>query len=200
MRSSRTLTFTFAVALFLAVCGTGDEPEGTYPSRNWSGRYGSRMVDSATDCSGEEEAPPLGGFFLELDHHPNNRATLRFNPLVGLTGEFQGDHLEAMGTVVAGFDPPGPAAGGTTGDSLDTTTYTLQADFRGVGFEGTYRIRTADVRAVAAGEGQRLCTHRYEISGQSLRSLSPEELEGDEAMPRPVSRGGRVGATDVGSR
>jgi len=198
MRSSRILTF--AVGLFLMVCGTEDEPEETYPSRNWSGRYATRTVDSATDCSGEEDAPSLGGFFLELDHHPNNRATLRFNPLVGLTGEFEGDHLEATGTLVAGFDPPGPAAGETTGDSLDATTYTLQADFQGAGFEGTYRIRTADVRAVSTGEGESLCTHRYEILGQSLRLLSPEELEGDEEMPRPVRENGRIGATDGGSR
>jgi len=190
----------FAVGLLLMVCGTEGEPEETYPSRNWSGRYATRTVDSATDCTGEENAPPLGGFFLELDHHPNNLATLRFNPLVGLGGEFEGDRLEAKGTLVAGFDPSGSAAGAPTGDSLDMTTYTLRADFSGAGFEGTYRIRTADVQAAASGEGERLCTHRYELVGQSLRLLSPEELEGDEEMPRPVSGSGRAGATDGGSR
>jgi len=198
MRSSRILTF--AVGLFLMVCGTEDEPKETYPSQNWSGRYATRTVDSATDCTGEEDAPPLGGFFLELDHHPNNRATLRLNPLVGLSGEFEGDHLEATGTVVTGFDAPGTASDGMTGDSLDTTTYTLQADFSGASFEGTYRIRAADVRAMAAGDGKSLCTHRYEITGRSMRSLSPGDLEEDDAMPPPVRRNGRVGATGDGSR
>ena len=196
----RILPLALAVAL---ACG-GEEDEG-YPSRDWSGRYATRTFESSTDCKGVDLPPPLTGFFLELDQHPNNRATLRLNPLVGMTGEFAGDHLDAEGRVEAGIDLPEAMLERSAADSVDVTTYTLSADFEGVGFEGTYRIRTPDIRAIADGEGPVRCTHRYELRGQSLRSVTPEELEDGDAseLPGPPTSAGatrRGGTEDAGPR
>lgn len=177
--------FPLAMAALLA-CG-GDEEE--YPSRDWTGRYATRTLDSSTDCTGVDLPPPLTGFFLELDQHPNNRATLRLNPLVALTGEFEGDNLQAEGRVQADIDLPEQMLERSEADSVDLTTYTLSADFVGVGFEGTYRIRTADIRAIADGEGPVRCTQRYELRGRMLRSLSPDEIE--DVRPSPANRPGR---------
>lgn len=195
----RILPFALAAAL---ACGGQDE-EG-YPSRDWSGRYATRTIESSTDCNGIELPPPLTGFFLELDQHPNNRASLQLNPLVGMTGEFEGDHLEAEGRVDAGIDLPETMFERADADSIDVTTYTLSADFEGIGFQGTYRIRTPDIRAIVDGEGPVRCTHRYTLRGRALRSLSPQELEGEDGlgtleprMPGGASR--RAGRPDAGS-
>lgn len=184
------LIFPLAMATLLA-CG-GDEEEG-YPSRDWTGRYATRTLDSSTDCTGVDLPPPVTGFFLALDQHPNNRATLRLNPLVAMTGEFEGDHLEAEGRVQADIDLPEQMLQRSDADSVDLTTYALSADFEGVGFEGTYTIRSADIRAIADGRGPVRCTHRYELRGRTLRSLSPDELED---APTPATGGRRrPGAT-----
>ncbi|HUP00474.1 MAG TPA: hypothetical protein VM737_03010 [Gemmatimonadota bacterium] len=154
------------LAILIAACGSAD---GGDPSRNWSGRYGTRVVGASTDCFESQSPPPLTGFILDLAQTSPDSVTVSMNPIIRLAGRYEGDRLEA-GMVVeepVGL-PDSIAARATPADSLDTITYALRADFEAAGFEGEYVIRSPDLRAlVTRGEGSR-CEYRYRLSGQRM--------------------------------
>lgn len=167
-----TLRPALVAALLPALLGCGGEPEPGYPSRDWSGWYQSRMTGSSTDCHGAELPPPLSGLTVTVEHHPNNRASVRMGTFVSLTGSFAGDSLH----VTTSFDVPVSlpdtiAARATPADSLDTVAYDLAAVFADSAFAGTYRIRTPDINALARGEGPGRCSYRYDLSGVEVEDL-----------------------------
>ncbi len=161
-----------AAPLALAVaCGGGAE-EGDYPSREWSGWFQSRMTGSSTDCRGADLPPPLTGFTMTVEHHPNNKASVRMGTFVGLTGTFDADSLHAT----TSFDvpvalPDSIADRATPEDSLDSVTYRLDAVFADSAFSGTYVIRTPDINALSRGESPGRCAYRYEIAGDEVDDL-----------------------------
>lgn len=157
------------VALFVSsACGGAGEPG--YPSTDWSGYYATRAIESRTDCSGAESPPELGGFLLNLEHHPNNRATLQIRRFIRLTGEFEADSLVARKIMEQPVDLPDTLRSRlSAADSVETIAYRLRAAFADDTFHGRYVIRAPDMQAIARDSGPRRCEYRYELSGRRER-------------------------------
>lgn len=156
--------------LTLAACGGGDEK---YPSRDWSGRYATQVVQASTDCQGTPAPPPMTGLILSLEHHDNNRATVQVTPVIRLAGAFEGDRLETGNQIQAPVSLPDTLLTLVTpADSIETITYRFEADFERNGFQGRYVIRAPDLRAlVLEGDGRR-CQIRYSLAGQRIREAA----------------------------
>ncbi|HKY61140.1 MAG TPA: hypothetical protein VJP59_09025 [Gemmatimonadota bacterium] len=161
-----------AGVLTAVACGSGDEG---YPSRDWSGRYATRVVEASTDCQGATGPPPISGLILSLEHYDNNRAAVQMTPVIRLAGSFQGDHLETTHFIQESVALPDTLlARATPADSVETITYSFEADFERNGFQGRYVIRAPDLRAlVLEGTGKR-CQIRYTLSGQRIREASEQ--------------------------
>lgn len=162
-----------AAGLLTAVaCGSGDEG---YPSRDWSGRYATQVVEASTDCQGATAPPPMTGLILSLEHYDNNRAAVQMTPVIRLAGGFEGDHLETTNFILEPLSLPDTLLARTTpADSIETITYRFEADFERNGFQGRYVIRAPDLRAlVLEGAGKR-CQIRYSLSGQRIRETSEQ--------------------------
>lgn len=155
-----------ASLMVCAACGGGGGDDPAFPSRDWDGDYLTRVVASSTDCIGARLPPAMPGFQLNLDHHPNNRATVRMGPLVQLTGSFEGDHLEAGQTIRQPIDlPDSLRVRAAAADSLDVISYVLSVDFAGRHYDGSYVITAPDIRALVANEPDARCAYRYELVG-----------------------------------
>ena len=167
-RIARTSAVTVAGLALLAACG------GDYPSRDWSGNYLTRMIASSSDCYQSPLPPPLLGFNLNIEQHPNNKVSVWMNPIIQLSGEFRGDHLEAQAMFAEQVTlPDSLKARLTPADSFEVIAYDLDADFAGEGFEAHYSIRTPDVRGLAAGAEKVRCSYEYDLVGTTFE---PEPL------------------------
>ena len=166
---------TFAVAWLAAACGGGtDDPdEPGFPSRDWSGSYAVDIAETATTCAGPEAGLPPGELLFEVRQSRDNDAEVFVGPLIALAGRFDGDELDAGGTIHEPVPlPDSLLARATAADSLETIVYSLHASFSGEGaLEGTYRIRAPDLVALARGTGERRCEIVYELRGRA--SLMP---------------------------
>ncbi|MFN2384493.1 MAG: hypothetical protein ABR559_09595 [Gemmatimonadota bacterium] len=155
-----------ASLMLLVGCGGGAGDAPDFPTRDWDGDYLSRVVASSTDCTGSRLPPAMPGFQLNLDHHPNNRATVQMGPLVQLRGSFDGDHLEAAQMIRQPIDlPDSLRVRADASDSLDVISYALSVDFAGRHFEGSYVIHAPDIRALVADAADARCAYRYELVG-----------------------------------
>ena len=164
-----------AVGLLSAVaCGGGDDG---YPSRDWSGRYATQVVEASTDCQGATAPPPMTGLIVSLEHYDNNRAAVQMTPVVRLAGGFEGDHLETTNFIQEPVSLPDTLlARVTSADSIETITYRFDADFERNGFRGRYVIRAPDLRSlVLEGMGKR-CQIRYTLAGQRIREVSEQPV------------------------
>ena len=159
--------------LTLAACGGGDE---RYPSRDWSGRYATQVVEASTDCQGAPAPPPMTGLILSLEHYDNNRATVQVTPVIRLAGAFEGDRLETGNLIQEPVSLPDTLlALLTPADSIETITYRFEADFERNGFQGRYVIRAPDLRAlILEGAGKR-CQIRYSLAGQRIREAADRQ-------------------------
>ncbi|CAN5145968.1 MAG: hypothetical protein H0W36_06485 [Gemmatimonadetes bacterium] len=165
--TGRAIRLTAVGVLAAVACGPADS------SRDWSGRYGTRVEEATTDCFDAEAPPSITGFILDLTRHAADSVTVTLNPIVRLEGRFEGDHLTARMKVVEPIGLPDSIIARTMpSDSLDTITYVLEADFAGEGFQGDYVIRSPDLRALFEGEGGR-CDYRYGLAGELIPAPAP---------------------------
>lgn len=186
MRSNATRMIA-AAALYCAACGgSGAEEEPGFPTRDWSGPYAVQVDDATTDCVGADAPPPLEDLVLEIDQSVENEAVVRVGPLIALGGRFDGDELEAVGTISEPVSlPDSMLARATAADSLETITYELRATFEGEGaFRGTYRIAAPDLVALARGTGDFRCEYVYEVRGTSPVTAPVEVLQEEAAGRR----------------
>lgn len=167
----RNLSTVAALAAVVCAPGSGRE----YPSENWTGKYATRVVQSSTTCTDAEHPPPMTGFILELIHHTTNRTTVKMNPIIELEGAFEGDRMEAVLEIEEPVSlPDSIRARATAADSIDVIRYTLTAAFEDSAFEGTYVVRSPDLRSlVNEGRGGR-CDFRYRMSGKRFLGLTTE--------------------------
>ena len=181
---ARPLLFVF-VFLVAAACGAPDDgaEEAGFPSRDWSGPYALTAVESSTDCAGAEAPPPLTDAVLDVQQSTDNAAVARIPPLVEMGGRFDGDRLEAAGSINQPISLPESLAGrAAPEDSLDTIGYVLQAEFSEDGLTGRYSIRAPDLNALSAGSGPGRCGYVYELRGRPLIGGQGRERE------RPAER------------
>lgn len=183
LRAPRPVPIALAAALWTAAGCGGADPG--YPSRDWSGRYATQVVESSTDCQGATAPPSMTGLILSLEHYDNNQVAVQVTPLIRLAGEFDGDHLETTNVIRESVSLPDTLlARVTAADSIETITYRFEADFERNGFQGRYLIRAPDLRAlVLEGSGKR-CQIRYVLSGQRIREASEQR---PTASARPTA-------------
>jgi len=177
-----------AAALLCAIACGGTDQEGAFPSRDWSGPYAVRAVESSTDCLGAEAPPPLGDLVFDVRQTIGNEASLGIGPLISLTGRFEGDELEAAGEITQGLElPDSLIARASAIDSLETIAYRLAAKFAGDSLRGRYLIRAPDLVALARGSGKHRCEYVYELLGVPLidsRAAERRPAEGGPGEPR----------------
>jgi hypothetical protein len=160
-----------------AACGSPGDGGGdrAFPSRDWSGQYALEVVESSTDCVEAEAPPPLTEAVLDVMQAPDNWAVVRIPPFVEMGGEFDGDRLEANGSIRQPISLPESIAGrAAPEDSLDTIGYAVEAEFAGEGLEGRYAIRAPDLNALSAGSGAGRCEYVYELRGRALTGEQPQ--------------------------
>lgn len=170
------------IVVSAAACGSRDDgaEEAAFPSRDWSGPYALTAVESSTDCAGADAPPPLTDAVLDVRQSPDNAAVVRIPPLVEMQGSFDGDRLEAAGSISQPISLPESIAGrAAPEDSLETIGYTVEADFAEEGMTGRYAIRAPDLNALSAGSGAGRCEYVYEVRGRPLMGGQPQE----EARP-----------------
>lgn len=173
--------------VLLAACG--EEPEAV-PSRDWSGTYGARVVESTTDCAGSEQPPPLGGVVITLVQSAANEVALTMGPFIQLQGSLEEDRLEARARVREPISLPDSISGrAAPADSLDTISYRLEADFAGEGFGGVYVIRSPDIRALARGTEGGRCEYRYVLDAERMAGAPTEGARtgGPPTPPAPAA-------------
>ncbi|MGH7566674.1 MAG: hypothetical protein ACREK2_07575 [Gemmatimonadota bacterium] len=160
------------VALFAATaCGSQGEDGGeAFPSRDWSGSYALEAVESSTDCVGADAPPPLGETVLDVRQSLDNNATVRIGPMIAMGGRFDGDELEASGSITQPIPlPDSLAARASAEDSLETIGYALEASFaEDETLTGRYVIRAPDLNALFGGSGAGRCEYVYEVRGMPL--------------------------------
>lgn len=167
----RPIARTFAAVWLAAGCGGGsDDPgEARFPSRDWSGSYAMEVQETTTSCAGPDAGAPPGELLLEVRQSRDNDAEVFVGPLIALAGRFDGDELEAGGTIHEPVPLPDSLLERTTpADSLETIVYALHVSFSGEGaLEGTYRIRAPDLVALARGTGARRCEIVHDVRGMA---------------------------------
>lgn len=180
MSSIATRTIAAAALCFAACGGSGEEEETAFPSRDWSGPYALQVEAATTDCEGADAPPPLGDLVLEVDQSIDNAAVVRVGPLIAMGGRFDGDELEAAGSITEPISlPDSMISRAAESDSLDTITYGLHARFEGEGaLRGTYRIGAPDLVALARGTGDLRCEYVYEVRGTSRLTASAGSSQG----------------------
>jgi hypothetical protein len=173
-------------AALLAACGSPDDgaDEAAFPTRDWSGPYALEAVVSSTDCAGAEAPPPLTDAFLDVRQAPDNTAVVRVPPLVEMQGRFDGDRLEAYGSISQPISLPASIASrAAPQDSLDTIGYAVETEFAEGGLEGRYVIRAPDLNALSAGSGAGRCEYVYEVRGRPLIGGQPRRGEPPAELP-----------------
>ena len=182
----RFLTTACGLLLAAAACGSPDDgaEETAFPSRDWSGPYALTAVESTTDCGGAEAPPPLTDAVLDVRQSPDNTAVVRVPPLVEMQGRFDGDRLEAHGSINQPISLPASiAARAAPEDSLDTIGYEMEAEFAEGGLEGRYRVRAPDLNALSAGSGPGRCEYVYDVRGRALIGGQPRRGEPPAGLP-----------------
>ncbi len=172
--------------LLAAACGAPDDgaEDAAFPSRDWSGPYGLEVVESSTDCAGSEAPPPLTDAVLDVRQALDNTAIARIPPLVEMRGQFDGDHLEAGGSISQPISlPESIASRAAPEDSLDTIGYVVEVEFAEDGLEGRYEIRAPDLNALSTGSGAGRCGYVYVVRGRSLMGGQPREGERPAELP-----------------
>jgi hypothetical protein len=158
--------------------GTDDRSEAAFPSRDWSGPYALTAVESSTDCVGAEAPPPLTDAVLDVRQAPDNTAVVRVPPLVEMQGRFDGDRLEANGSISQPISLPASIASRAAPEySLDTIGYAVETEFAEGGLEGRYVIRAPDLNALSADSGAGRCEYVYEVRGRPLIGGQPRRGE-----------------------
>lgn len=212
MGASRACRVVLVLAgVAFAACGRDD-----FPSRDWSGSYLTRMVASSSDCHEAPVPPPMPEFIVELEQERDNLAILWINPVVQLTGAFEGDHLAVTGARVDSVGLPDTLAQRIQpADSFETVAYDFRGEFENWRFRGEYVIRSPDIRALVKGLRPLRCTLRYELEGARFEppALSEQpwlrDLEAGAAAPAvpadtavrgDTSSGTAVVPADTGSR
>lgn len=167
MRGMETRWLALAI-IWVVGCGSpGDGEEPDFPSRDWSGSYALGVVESSTDCAGAEAPPPLGNIVLEVRQSQDNDAVLQVGPLVAMGGRFDGDEVEARGSVVQPIPlPDSLLARVSEADSLESIDYAMELRFaEDQTFAGRYVIRAPDLNALSSGSGAGRCEYVYEVRG-----------------------------------
>ena len=176
----RFLTTACGLLLAAAACGSPDDgaEQAAFPSRDWSGPYALTAVESSTDCVGAEAPPPLTDAVLDVRQASDNTAVVRVPPLVEMQGRFDGDRLEANGSISQPISLPASIASrAAPEDSLDTIGYAVETEFDEGGLEGRYVIRAPDLNALSAGSGAGRCEYVYEVRGRPLIGGQPRRGE-----------------------
>jgi len=173
------------VSLGVACRGPDDSPEeAAFPSRDWSGPYALEAVVSSTDCAGAEAPPPLTDAVLDVRQASDNTAVVRVPPLVEMQGRFDGDRLEANGSISQPISLPASIASrAAPEDSLDTIGYAVETEFDEGGLEGRYVIRAPDLNALSTGSGAGRCEYVYEVRGRPLIGGQPRRGEPPAELP-----------------
>ena len=177
---------TACVASLAAACGGPDDSaeEAAFPSRDWSGPYDLVAVESSTDCAGAESPPPLTDAVLDVRQSPDNAAVVRIPPLIEMQGRFDGDRLEAGGSISQPISlPEAIASRAAPQDSLDTIGYEVEAEFAEDGLAGRYSIRAPDLNALSSGSGAGRCEYVYEVRGRPLIGGQPRRGEPPAGLP-----------------
>jgi hypothetical protein len=159
-------------------CGSPGDDEGPdFPSRDWSGPYALEVVESSTDCVGAEAPPPLGNTILEVRQSPDNDVILGVGPLVAMGGRFDGDEVEARGSVIQPIPlPDSLLARVSEADSLESIDYGMELRFaEDQTFAGRYVIRAPDLNALSSGSGAGRCEYVYEVRGAPVIEEAGEE-------------------------
>jgi hypothetical protein len=167
----RSTARVFLCLVLATSCGEPDDGPGetAFPSRDWSGPYVLVAVASSTDCEGADAPPPLTDAVLDVRQSVDNTALVRIPPLVEMEGRFDGDRLEAAGSIRQPIAlPESLAARAAPEDSLDTIAYEVKAEFAGEGLEGRYAIRAPDLNALSSGSANGRCEYVYEVRGRPL--------------------------------
>jgi hypothetical protein len=178
-KSGETISFASIVRrsgvvgtlIWATACGSpGGDGEEAFPSRDWSGPYALGVVESSTDCVAAEAPPPLDDTVLDVRQSVENEVTVQIGPLVAMSGRFDGDELEASGSITQPIPlPDSLAARATAEDSLETIAYALEATFAEDGMlAGRYVIRAPDLNALSRGTGAGRCQYVYEVRGMPL--------------------------------
>jgi hypothetical protein len=160
-------------------CGSPGDDEGPdFPSRDWSGRYSLEEVESSTDCVGAEAPPPLGNTVLEVRQSPDNDAVLGVGPLVAMGGRFDGDEVEARGSVIQPIPlPDSLLARVSAADSLELIDYAMELRFaEDQTFAGRYVIRAPDLNALSSSSGAGRCEYVYEVRGAPVSEGAGEGI------------------------
>ena len=182
-RCSKWLALALA---WSAACGSpGDDEEPDFPSRDWSGAYALEVVDSSTDCAAAQAPPPLGNTVLEVRQSPDNDAVLGVGPLVAMGGRFDGDEVEARGSVNQPISlPDSLLARVSEADSLESIDYAIELRFEADDrtFTGRYVIRAPDLNALSSGSGTGRCEYVYDVRGAPVIEGAGEE-SGDGVLP-----------------
>jgi len=177
---------TACVLLVGAACGAphDEAQDAAFPTRDWSGSYALEATESSTDCAGAEAPPPLTDAVLDVRQSPDNAALVRIPPLVEMEGQFDGDRLEAEGSIRQPIAlPESIAARAAPEDSLDTIGYTVEVEFVEDGLEGRYAVRAPDLNALSAGSGAGRCGYVYEVRGRALIGGQPPRGEAPAGLP-----------------
>ncbi|HJU87557.1 MAG TPA: hypothetical protein VJ788_09340 [Gemmatimonadota bacterium] len=179
MKMADLLRFSPGVFLSLvlaAACGAPDDgaEEAAFPSRDWSGSYALAVLESSTDCAASQAPPPLSDAVLDVSQSVDNTALVRIPPLVEMEGRFEGDRLEADGSIRQPISlPESIAARAAPEDSLETIGYTVEAEFADEGLEARYAVRAPDLNALSAGSGAGRCEYVYEVRGTAITGGQP---------------------------
>lgn len=177
MRGRRTKWLAVAI-VGAAGCGSPADDEGPdFPSRDWSGPYALQVAESSTDCAGAEAPPPLGNTVLEVRQSPDNDANLRVGPLVVMRGQFDGDEVQARGSVNQPISlPDSLLARVSEADSLESIDYAIELRFaEDQTFAGRYVIRAPDLNTLSSGSGAGRCEYVYEVRGVPVIEGAGEE-------------------------
>ncbi|HEY7462524.1 MAG TPA: hypothetical protein VIC59_11715 [Gemmatimonadota bacterium] len=156
------------VACALAVACSRSEP--AWPARNYSGVYTVQALSTSSSCPAPVFAPGDTLVFT-LVQTAQNHARVDIPPVASVAGRFTGDALEGYGAVAAGPEgtpPPAgaahpPASTAAAGTGPDSIRYRLALQFRGHGFEGTYRVEQP-----ALGQGVAACSQVFDVAGTEV--------------------------------
>jgi hypothetical protein len=167
----KKMSWLAAAIVWSIGCGSpGDDGSPDFPSRDWSGPYRLETVDSSTDCTGADAPPTLGDTVLDVRQSPDNDVTLQVGPLISLSGRFDGDAIEARGSIVQPIPlPDSLLARASAADSLESIDYAMELTFaEDRTLAGRYVIRAPDLNALSTGSGAGRCEYVYELRGAPL--------------------------------
>ncbi|MBA2565662.1 MAG: hypothetical protein H0V09_09610 [Gemmatimonadetes bacterium] len=187
----RPALFALPLAALLAACSEPEsEPASRWPARNYSGSYAVRAKAASNECPAAIFAAGDTVEFRVLQEH-DNRATVVIQPVISLSGVFQGDRLQARAAVVNTALAAANAAPGkdSTALGVDSLRYTLDLRFEGEVFEGTYRVDQP-----ALGGGFAACSQTFDVEGRLWVQPQAGGAASGSTRRQPERRAARRGA------